>query len=102
MMKKILVATLSVSLLATAAPSFAFNKIERACRSSDRPASASLCACIQQVANVQLSGSDQRLAAKFFKDPDLAQETRQSDDKRKESFWKRYKAFGAMAHKACG
>ncbi|GGA07504.1 hypothetical protein [Neptunicoccus cionae] len=101
-MKKTIVATLTVALLTASAPAYASKKIERACKSSDRPASASLCSCIQQVANVKLSSSDQRLAAKFFKDPDLAQETRQSDDKRKESFWLRYKAFGALAHKTCG
>ena len=76
-------------------------KIEKACKASERRASAQLCSCIQQVANQRLSGSDQVLAAKFFADPDLAQATRQSDDKRKESFWKRYKVFGAVASRRC-
>ena len=86
-------------LLATAADA---GKIEKACKASERRASSALCSCIQQAANAKLTRSDQRLAAKFFSDPDLAQATRQSDDSGKESFWKRYKAFGAFAAKTCG
>ncbi|MEM7438195.1 MAG: hypothetical protein AAF393_01255 [Pseudomonadota bacterium] len=92
---------LAVSLL-LAAPADA-GRIERACNASDRSAvTRALCSCIQNVADSKLSGSDQRLAAKFFADPQLAQDTRQSDDDRKESFWKRYKAFGRQAAKICG
>ncbi|WGI21176.1 hypothetical protein [Amylibacter sp. IMCC11727] len=77
-------------------------RIERACKASDRKAAtASLCRCVQQAANAKLTFADRRLAAKFFKKPDLAQETRQSSDPRKERFWKRYKAFGAYASKIC-
>jgi hypothetical protein len=85
-----------------AGPAFSAGMIETACQTSERPATAVLCQCIQNVANVQLTGSDQVLAAKFFTDPDLAQETRQSNDARKESFWLRYKAFGALAARTCG
>lgn len=78
-------------------------RIERACKASDRKAATStLCRCIQKAANAKLTFADRRLAAKFYKKPDLAQETRQSDDPRKESFWKRYKAFGAYAARVCG
>lgn len=78
-------------------------RIERACKASDRKAASStLCRCIQRAANAKLTFADRRLAAKFFKKPDLAQETRQSDDPRKESFWKRYKGFTAHAAKTCG
>ncbi len=77
-------------------------RIERACKASDRnAASSALCRCIQKAANAKLTFSDRRLAAKFFKKPDLAQETRQSDDPRKERFWKRYKSFSAHAAKVC-
>jgi hypothetical protein len=77
-------------------------RIERACKASDRKAvTGALCACVQKAANAKLTRSDRRLAAKFFKDPDLAQATRQSDDPRKERFWKRYKAFSVHAAKTC-
>lgn len=77
-------------------------RIERACKAADRKAaSASLCSCVQRAANAKLTFADRRLAAKFFRKPDLAQETRQSDDPRKERFWKRYKAFSAHAAKTC-
>ena len=77
-------------------------KIERACNNSDRNASRAVCSCIQKVADIKLTRTDQSLAAKFFKDPQLAQDTRQSDDTAKEKFWKRYKAFGAKAAQVCG
>ncbi|GAA3864657.1 hypothetical protein [Celeribacter arenosi] len=77
--------------------------IERACLASGRSgASRPLCGCIQQVADATLSGSEQRRAAKFFKDPQKAQDTRQSDNRSHETFWKRYKAFGNSAAAYCG
>ncbi|MDJ0630863.1 MAG: hypothetical protein QNJ44_21580 [Rhodobacter sp.] len=76
--------------------------IERACMKSDRKAAnRSLCGCIQDVADMTLSRSDQRLAVKFFKDPHMAQEIRQSDHASHEVFWKRYKEFGATAKNYC-
>lgn len=98
-MKRI-IALLGVSLVLGSGASAEL--IEKACKSSERRASAQLCSCIQRVADTRLTGSDQVLAAKFFADPDLAQATRQSDDTRKERFWKRYKAFGAVATQTCG
>ena len=77
--------------------------IERACMSADRKAAnRNLCGCIQDVADATLSRSDQRLAAKLFKKPEMAQEIRQSDSATHESFWKRYKEFGASAKTYCG
>lgn len=93
--------TFLVVLTSLAGPAAASGKIERACMRSDRQASRSQCKCIQRVANNQLTRRDQKLAAKFFQDPHLAQETRQSDSRSKERFWKRYKAFGQAASKAC-
>lgn len=92
--------TLSTSSLA--APVHA-GVIERACNMSDRDAAnRKICGCIQQVADLTLKNTDQRKAAKFFKDPDKAQETRQSDNLSNEAFWKRYKNFGATATEYCG
>lgn len=76
--------------------------IERACLKADRKsASRSLCNCVQQVADLTLDSGDQRLAATFFKDPHRAQVIRQSDNRSHESFWKRYKEFGANAESYC-
>lgn len=78
------------------------DSIERACNKSDRKAaSRSLCGCIQDAADLVLSTKDQSLAAKFFGDPHKAQEIRQSDNRSHESFWKRYKEFGATAEAFC-
>lgn len=102
-MKKLLTVALIAGILAPMAPIAAdAGAIERACNRSDRKAaSRSLCGCIQNVADKVLSNSDQRLAAKFFKDPQRAQDVRQSDKSNLEVFWKRYKAFGATAEQSC-
>ncbi len=75
--------------------------IDRACRQSDRPASSSLCSCIQQVAEVSLSKSEQKRVAKWFSDPHQAQEVRMSDKRSDERLWERYKIFGQRAQKVC-
>jgi hypothetical protein len=76
--------------------------IERACNASDRKAATrALCGCIQQAADLTLKNSDQRKAAKFFKDPHKAQELRQADGRANEVFWKRYKNFGTTAAQHC-
>jgi len=103
-MKHIIFAALiAVITLPTTAPvAHAGGKIQRACMKSDRPAaSRRLCRCIQDAADLMLSGQDQTLAAKFFKDPQMAQDVRQADDSRKEAFWKRYKEFGSTAKAYC-
>jgi hypothetical protein len=77
--------------------------IERACVRSDRPAATrALCGCIQNVADVTLQRGEQRKAAKFFSDPQKAQDTRQSNRSDNETFWKRYRAFAASAELSCG
>ena len=86
------VAVVSTTGVAMAGP------IDRACMTSDRKArSPRLCACIQQVADRTLSRSDQRMAAKFFRDPQRAQDIRQSDNHSHEIFWRKYRAFGETA-----
>ena len=66
-----------------------------------RDASPALCTCVQQVANRTLSSRDQSRAVAFFDDPQLAQDTRQSDRSSDEAFWGRYKAFTELATEIC-
>ena len=66
-----------------------------------RDASPQLCSCVQQVADQTLSGRDQSRAVAFFDDPQLAQDTRQSDRSSDETFWDRYKAFSELATQIC-
>jgi len=76
--------------------------IENACNRSDRQAAnRALCGCIQDVADLTLSGTDQRMAASFFSGPHTAQLIRQSDCTSHESFWQRYKNFGQTAEVYC-
>jgi hypothetical protein len=87
---------LALPLTATAGP------IENACSRSDRKASnRALCSCIQQVADITLESGDQRRAAKFFKDPDQAQQVRMSKSNNDNAFWARYKNFGDLAQTYC-
>lgn len=76
--------------------------ISQACLAANRSAaSPALCSCVQQVANQSLSGSDQARAATFFDNPQLAQDTRQSDRPGDERFWTRYRAFSDLASEIC-
>lgn len=94
---------LSVVLLAAAAGPALAGPIETACLRSERSGgNRAICGCIQQVADMTLTGSDQRLAARFFSDPDRAQEIRQSDRRSHEAFWERYRNFGETAEVYCG
>lgn len=76
--------------------------ISQACLEADRrAASPALCSCVQQVANQSLSNGDQSRAAVFFSEPQLAQDTRQSDRAGDERFWLRYRAFSDLATQIC-
>ncbi len=75
--------------------------IDTACIKANRSANPQLCACIQRVANMTLTGSDQRLAARFFRDPGKAQEVRQSGRTSHREFWTRYTTFGEAAEQVC-
>ena len=92
---------LSLVLLSLAGAASA-QSIERACLRSDRDAkSRALCGCIQQAANLMLSASDQKLAVTFYRDPQSAQDIRQSSRRAHENFWDRYKEYAATASKFC-
>lgn len=76
--------------------------ISGACLGANRSAaSPQLCSCVQQVANQSLSRSDQARAAAFFADPQLAQDTRQSNRASDEAFWLRYRGFADLATQVC-
>lgn len=99
-MTRILIASVTICA-ALAAPAFA-NPIERACLSSDRPAtSRSLCACIGEAADRTLTRADMRLGARFFRDPEEAQRVQLSDTPRNEEIWQRWRNFGEMAEAMC-
>ncbi len=99
MKMKLVGAVIAVTFLPLAAMA---GPIENACLKSDRKAaSRSLCTCIQQAADMTLTGSDQRRAAKFFRDPDEAQTVRMSKSDNDNAFWARYRSFGDMAEAYC-
>ena len=87
--------------LALAGSAASAGVVENACLKSDRKVSRALCGCIQQVADQTLTGSDQRKAARFFRDPDAAQEMRVSKSAANNDFWKKYKNFGDTAQAYC-
>lgn len=98
-MKRGFFALLVGSLLAGPA---AADNVRKACVSSDQGrGKRSLCACIQRVADQTLTARDQKLVARFFKDPDHAQAIRQSESRTHEHFWERYEQFGQYAEDIC-
>lgn len=101
-MKPFAVAVVLAAVLPSMTSLAAAGPIERACMASDRGANRSLCGCIQQAADMTLSGGDQRRAAKFFKDPEAAHSTWVSQSRSDDAFWERYKSFGQTAEAYCG
>lgn len=101
-MKKLLAAAALAALVFPVATPAQASIIERACLGSDRPqATRSLCRCIQHAADRTLTTSEQRQAARFFRDPDRAQQVRMSRDSRDSAFWERYRNFSATAEAMC-
>ncbi|MDP3195120.1 hypothetical protein [Tabrizicola sp.] len=100
-MKSILFATVAAVSFSAMSGVANAGPIERACMASDRGGNRSLCGCIQQAADMTLSGGDQRRAAKFFKDPEAAHSTWVSQSKSDDAFWDRYKSFGQTAQAYC-
>ncbi|HEX9858799.1 MAG TPA: hypothetical protein VGA75_10630 [Paracoccaceae bacterium] len=102
MKKTVLAAALVALALPLSVTPAAAGPIERACISSNRDAAnRAVCGCIQQVADQTLRGGDQRKAAKFFSDPERAQEVRMSKRDSDNAFWARYKSFGELAEAYC-
>jgi hypothetical protein len=100
-MKGWILGTILAGLMTPAATPVQAKVIQKACLSAPRDVNPRLCACIQAAANRTLTRRDQKLAASFFDDPDKAEEIRMSDRENHEAFWRRYKAFGALAASVC-
>ena len=102
MLKPILLAASAALFLPFFATTASAGPIQSACMRSDRDAAnRALCSCIQQVADMTLRGADQRRAAKFFADPDKANDVWLSQSANDAAFWERYKAFGETAEAYC-
>ncbi len=97
------IAAAIAAALAFAVPSAAVaGPIENACNRSDRPgATRAMCRCVDQVARQHLTRAEQRRAARFFSDPQRAQDVRMSRRSGDSEFWQRYRAFGAAAERSC-
>lgn len=81
---------------------YASGAISNACMASDRKArSRQLCGCVQAVADKNLSNGDQARAAKFYSDPQMAQDIRQSDRASDERFWEAYSGYAKQAAATC-
>ena len=81
---------------------YAAGPLSNACEAAGRAqASRQLCQCVQGVANRTLSDRDQARAVAFFDNPQLAQDTRQSDNPLSEAFWRRYTTFSEAAEQIC-
>ncbi|WP_461427962.1 hypothetical protein [Gymnodinialimonas sp.] len=78
------------------------NPIQRACMASDRDASRALCSCIGDAAGDTLTRSQMREGARWFDDPQRAQDTRQSDRASDEEMWAAWRTFSSLAQQRCG
>jgi hypothetical protein len=77
------------------------NPIERACNASGRTAAPGLCACIGAVADDLLTNAQIREGARWFDDPQRAQDVRQSDRARDEAMWQAWRTFSSAAEQRC-
>lgn len=78
------------------------NPIERACQQSNRSAATpTLCTCIGRAAQQTLSNRQMRDGARFFRDPQRAQDVRQSDRRGDEDLWRAWRSFGETAESMC-
>jgi hypothetical protein len=98
-MKPLLI--LAVAMTLTPYP-VAANPVERACLQSDRAAAnRALCTCIGRAADMTLSRSDMRQGARFFDDPQRAQDVRMSNRASDERLWDSWRNFGETAEAMC-
>ena len=97
----LIAAAAALLMMAAPAPVMA-GPIENACNRSDRANNnRALCRCIDQVARQHLTRAEQRRAARFFRDPQMAQDIRMSRAPGDREFWRNYRAFGQAAEASC-
>lgn len=102
MKNTLLAAMLAVMAMPLVPASASAGPIESACLRLDRAqATRAMCRCIDSVARQTLTRAEQRRAATFFRDPQLAQDVRMSRSARDNEFWTRYRAFGDAAERSC-
>ncbi|MEM7722330.1 MAG: hypothetical protein AAF376_08145 [Pseudomonadota bacterium] len=78
------------------------NPVERACLQSNRTdVSRALCSCIGDAAALTLNRREMREGARFFSDPQRAQDVRTSDRRADERLWESWRAFGETAEAMC-
>ncbi len=83
---------------------FATGPIQKACQAQGRKqASRARCGCVQAVADRELSASDQRRGARYFRDPHKLQQVRQNQDGNASNrrFWAAWKSYGQKAARVC-
>ena len=98
---KLIYPVLAAAFLAVPSVAFA-NPIQRACMASDRDSSRALCSCIGDAASSTLSRSQMREGARWFDDPQRAQDVRQSDRESDEDMWSAWRTFASLAQQSCG
>jgi len=98
---KLIYPTLAAAFLALPTTANA-NPIERACLAAERNVSRALCACIGVAADATLNNSQMREGARWFNDPQRAQDVRQSDRARDEAMWQAWRTFSTLAEQRCG
>lgn len=103
MKRSLILPALALALIGSLAPvPAAANAIERACLQSGRSAAnPALCSCIGSAAQRTLTGSQMRAGARFFQDPQRAQDVRQSDRRNHEELWRAWRNFGETAEAMC-
>lgn len=83
---------------------YATGPIQKACQAQGRAsATRARCGCVQAVADRELSNSDQRRGARYFKNPHALQVVRQdqSNNASNRRFWAAWKAYGERAAQLC-
>ncbi|MEQ8366581.1 MAG: hypothetical protein RIB61_07725 [Roseicyclus sp.] len=96
------VLALGIGMSVTTPVPVAANPIERACLQSNRQAATrSLCGCIGNAAERTLNRGQMREGARFFSNPQRAQDVRQSDRRSDEAMWQAWRNFGETAEAMC-
>ncbi len=90
-----------VFLCLGAVPALAGNSIEAACRVNGGPTDrGAFCSCMQTVANMSLTQTDQRLAAFILRDPGRAGRMMKTVGARQD-FWDRFDVFASATRTHC-